>query len=202
MPDAGSALVPPIACLRITEEDHVLGLDNAEITLVEYGDMECPETSAFLDVVARLRSTFTDSLRYVFRHFPMSATHPHALQAAEAAECAAAQGRFWEMVEMMLHNCEALDARSIFDYVDQLGLDRMRVALQLGHRTFAERVQRDIETGKSLNVYETPGLFLDESKYFGPLTYDALANAIEQALQDRLASRVTPLLSRSSKRAS
>jgi protein-disulfide isomerase len=187
---------PGILRAEIGPDDHILGHPSAPVKLVEYGDYACPHTAGFQPIAERLRATFGKDLCFVFRHFPLNDIHPHAFQAAEAAECAAAQGKFWEMHATLLQNHAALDARTIFDYVERLELDRMKFALQLGKRRYAARVQIDADSGMQSGVSETPTLFINGEKYEGRPTFEALAGIIESKLKAFLDSKVASLSAR------
>src|SRR5689334_4938952 len=110
--------------LLITADDHVQGAASARVTLVEYGDFECPYSREAVKTIEALQREFGDDLRFVFRHFPLAEKHPHAIQAAEAAEAAAAQGEFWPMYAMLFAHQWDLEYRDLMDYAGQLDLDR------------------------------------------------------------------------------
>src|ERR1044072_1112485 len=103
--------------------DHTLGPDHAPVTLVEYGDFECPNCKQAAPAVKLLLERFNERVRFVWRNFPLEDVHPHALLAAEAAECAGAQGKFWEMHELLFANQEHLKLKNLHGYAEQLGLD-------------------------------------------------------------------------------
>src|SRR3979411_686305 len=112
----------------VSGRDHIRGPHSAEVSLVEYGDFECPYCRAAEPIVAGLMAALGDQLSVTFRHFPMREAHPHAQHAAEVAEAAAAQGRFWDMHDVLFANQDALDDASLLQYVADLGLDAERVS--------------------------------------------------------------------------
>src|ERR671916_1650610 len=118
----------------VGERDHVRGPASAEVTLVEYGDFECPYTKMARPGVRRLRHDFGDRLLFAFRTFPLTRIHPHAQAAAEAAEAAAAQGRYWEMHNLLFDNQRALEDKDLRHYAKQLGLDLERFDRELAER--------------------------------------------------------------------
>ncbi|MFL5464046.1 MAG: DsbA family protein, partial [Gemmatimonadaceae bacterium] len=111
----------------MTDRDHAIGPASAAITLVEYGDFECPHCRRAHPIVQKVRRHMGDRLRFVFRNFPLSEAHPHAQHAAEAAEAAGAQGRFWEMHDLLFHNQDALEDDDLVNYAAKLGIDAQRV---------------------------------------------------------------------------
>src|SRR6476646_7201477 len=113
--------------LPVSERDHIQGPADAPVTLVEYGDYECPHCGRAYPVVKAIQRHFGRRLRFVFRNFPLAEAHPHAAHAAEAAEAAAAQGRFWEMHDSLFEHQQALDDRHLVEYAGALGLDTSRL---------------------------------------------------------------------------
>lgn len=158
--------------------DHILGSPDAAVTLVEYGDFECPhcrQASLILDTL--LESTPRD-LRLVFRHFPLSQIHPHAQQAAEAAEAAGAQGRFWEMHELLFENQDALEGADLSEYAGQIGLDLPRFVRDLASGAFKDRVREDFLSGVASGVNGTPTFFIDDVRYDGPWDLESLGRLV------------------------
>jgi protein-disulfide isomerase len=165
------------------ELDHVLGQANAPITLVEYGDFECPFCGRSYPAVRQIRAELGDRLRFVFRHFPRP-EHPHARHAAEAAEAASAQGHFWEMHDQLFEHQAALTDGDLARYAADLGLDVERFRRELASHTYAERVQRDIQSGAHSDVHGTPTFFINGVKHEGPDTFDDLMNALRLQLPE------------------
>jgi protein-disulfide isomerase len=161
--------------------DHLRGGSvTGTITLVEYGDYECPYSRMAYRSVQRIETNLGDRLRFVFRHFPLREIHPHAQLAAEAAEEAAAQGRFWEMHDLLYSRQHALEREALISYASELGLDveRFTAALQDGrHRA---RIEQDIASGTRSGALGTPTLFLDGDLYGGSYQPDELERALRQ----------------------
>jgi DNA integrity scanning protein DisA with diadenylate cyclase activity len=145
-------------------------------------------------VVRELRERLGDRLRFVFRHFPLDSVHPHARRAAEAAEAAAAQGRFWEMHDLLYENRENLDDESLGRYADELGLDVARFEDDLSERRHAPRVREDRFGGERSGVEGTPTFFVNGMRYEGSLELQALLAAAEDAASDRAVARSTTRL--------
>jgi len=147
--------------LPIQPDDHVEGDSEAIYTLVEYGDYECPECGRLFLILREIRSQLGAQLRIVFRHYPLSGLHVNAQLAAEAAEAAGAQGRFWEMHCHLFENQHALKSKDLIRYADKLSLDVKRFAYDLKHRTFEDVVRENFRRGVQNGVYGTPGLFIN-----------------------------------------
>ena len=126
------------------------------VTLVEYGDYECPHCGRAYPIVKELQSRLESELRFVFRNFPLSQIHPHAEQAAEAAEAAAVQGKFWEMHDMIFEHQQALTDRHLLEYARALGLDEQRFQRELTSQAYAPRVREDFLSGIKSGVNGTP----------------------------------------------
>jgi protein-disulfide isomerase len=155
------SLVPLVDDAR----DHIQGAADAPVTLVEYGDYECPYCGMAYPIVKSLQRTLGGQLRFVFRNFPLTDSHPHAEHAAEAAEAAAAQGRFWEMHDALYENQERLDDRDLVAQAKALGLDAARVAKELAESTWAKRVRDDFRSGVRSGVNGTPTFFVNGVRY-------------------------------------
>ncbi|SRR6266542_3313146 len=143
--------------------DHVLGPAGAPETLVVYGDYECPYTRIARSVIRAAQRQAGDRLRYVFRNFPLE-KHPHAFRAAEAAEAAGAQGKFWEMYELLFHGQQSLDDAHLASYAAQLGLDVGRFRNDLTAHVHAARIQADREGGLLSGVEGTPTYFINGTR--------------------------------------
>ncbi|MGY1623559.1 Na+/H+ antiporter NhaA [Geodermatophilus sp. SYSU D00965] len=157
------------------ERDHVRGPVDAPLTLVEYGDFECPFCGRATGTVEELRARFGDRLRYVFRHVPLVDVHPHAELAAEAAEAAAAQGRFWEFHDRLFAAQDRLTAPDLLEHAAAVGLDVQRFARDLGASRFARRVEEDVESAEASGVGGTPTFFVGGLRHTGPYDADTLA---------------------------
>jgi protein-disulfide isomerase len=171
-----STLSPPVS-----ERDHVIGPANARVTLVEYGDYECPHCGAVHPIVRAARKAFGGNLRFVFRHFPLRSSHPHALAAAKAAEAAAAQGKFWEMHDRLYQRQTELTDRDLERHARELGLDVERFRTSLGERAHEERIRQDLASAAESGARGTPSLFLNGERYEGPLERDAIFAALARA---------------------
>jgi protein-disulfide isomerase len=165
------------------DRDHIQGPADAAVTLLEYGDYECPFCGAAYPIVKEAQSRMGDRLRFVFRNFPISTSHPHAEQAAEAAEAAASQGRFWQMHDLLYENQNRLDDADLHDYAEQLGLDVAAFDDDLAGHVHAERVREDFMSGVRSGVNGTPTFYVNGSRHDGGYELDSLLAALEQAAE-------------------
>jgi protein-disulfide isomerase len=165
---AGTQLTAPVSA-----RDHHLGPLAAPVTLVEYGDYECPYCGAAHPVVTEVKRRLGDQLCLVYRHFPLTRVHPHAQLAAEAAEAAGAQGRFWPMHDMLFEHQDALDERSLLAYAAALGLDVNRFAGDLSSGAHVPRVREDFASGVRSGVNGTPTFFINGWRHDGAAAIDA-----------------------------
>jgi protein-disulfide isomerase len=172
----GPALVLPVG-----PRDHAQGPATAAVTLVEYGDYECPHCGRAYPIVKAVKERLGKRLRFVFRNFPLGEMHPHAEEAAESAEAAAAQGKFWEMHDALFENQEALETADLLAYAEELGLDAGRVARELEAETQAPRVREDFLSGVRSGVNGTPTFFLNGARFDGSWDEESLLAAIEAA---------------------
>ena len=156
--------------VEVTRQDHAQGSPNASITLLEYGDFECPYCAQAFPIVEQLRRKLKNELRLVFRHFPLSEIHPHALDAARAAEAAARQDRFWEMHALLFKNRKNLDETSLYDYAATLGLDMFRFAETMGSPETELKILQDMEGGVRSGVNGTPTFFVNGVRFDGDWT--------------------------------
>jgi len=169
-------LTPPVS-----ERDHTQGPAAAPVTLVEYGDYECPYCGEAEEIVQEIQELLGDRLRFVFRQFPLADIHPHAASAAEAAEAAGAQGSFWEMHELLYQNQDRLDDRHLAVYARELGLDLDRFARDMAEHRYAGEVQREVQSGIESGVQGTPTFFINGVRYKGSWDGPDLLAALEQA---------------------
>ena len=170
-----SRLTPPVS-----EADHRSGPDDAPVTLVEYGDFECPSCGAAYPIVEAVRKEMGARLRFVFRHFPLTQMHPHALHAAEAAEAAGAQGKFWQMHGMLFEHQDALEDADLVGYAKALHLDLKRFTSELASEAHVPRIRKDIQSGIRSGVNGTPTFFINGVRFDGSWEPDLLA-ALEAA---------------------
>ena len=165
--------------LPVGPRDHVVGTPDAPVTVVEYGDYECPFCAQTNKLVSDLLSNEPGTLRYVFRHFPLAIAHPRAQQAAEAAEAAGAQGKFWEMHHMLFNNPTALDLESLTRYAGQLGLDVERFEDELADQVHARRVRDNFMSGVRSGCNGTPTSFVNGVRHDGLWDARAFAAVIQ-----------------------
>ena len=172
----------PRLTLPVGERDHVLGPATAPVTLVEYGDYECPYCGAAHASVEQVRQVMGNDLRFVFRHFPLSQIHPHAYQAAEAAEAAGAQGRFWEMHHLLFAHQDRLGLRDLIGYAGALGLDLERYVTDVRGHAHADRLREDFLSGVRSGVNGTPTFFANGIRHDGGYDAEALLEAFRSEL--------------------
>jgi protein-disulfide isomerase len=151
--------------LPIRPTDHAHGPEDAPYTLVEYGDYECPDCGRLYVILRDLQSDIASRLKVVFRHYPLSGIHHHAQQAAEAAEAAGAQGKFWEMHMLLFERQAALHTNDLIRYAGELSLDVQRFRNELKNQRYRDNVRADFIAGVQNGVYRTPGLFLNGVRY-------------------------------------
>jgi len=159
---------PTLLAAAVGALDHVRGPADAPVTLVEYADFECPFCGRWFPELQRVLQDLGPRVRFVFRHFPISEQHPHAESAAEVAEAAAAQGKFWEMHDLLFPRQAALDAGHLLAYVRELGLDAVRVERELEREVYRARVRDDIESGLRSGVSGTPMFFINGRRHEEP----------------------------------
>jgi len=169
----------------VSERDHIRGTATALVTLVEYGDYECPYCGEAYPVVEELRRALGERLRFVFRHFPLTQMHPHAQDAAEAAEAAAAQKKFWEMHDTLYTHQRALDETHLVKYAVALGLDPTQVARALAEDAYLDRVREDFISGARSGVNGTPSFFIEGIRYDGPYDFKSLLPVLEEAAEQK-----------------
>lgn len=145
----------------VNPSDHSLGPSHAPITLVEYGDFECPNCKQAAPAVKLLLERHPGRVRLVWRNFPLEEIHPHALGAALAAEAAAGQGKFWQMHDLLLANQQHLKPAQLRRYAETLELDLERFDSEIGDTVYLQRVREDVDSGRASGVRSTPGFFLD-----------------------------------------
>jgi Na+/H+ antiporter NhaA len=161
--------------------DHVRGPHDAPLTLVEYGDFECPFCARATGVARELQERFGPELRYVFRHLPLTDVHPHAELAARAAVAADAQGRFWEMHDLLFAHQDELGFEDLVGYAAELGLDVEAFLRDLAAEPTAERVRADVASAEGSGARGTPTFFIGRDRHVGPYDAQTLARALEQS---------------------
>jgi protein-disulfide isomerase len=167
----------------VTATDHTLGPEHAPVVVVEYGDFECPICKQAAPTVRLLLERFANRVRVAFRHFPLEQAHPHALLAAEAAESAGEQGKFWQMHDLLFANQEHLDARHLHSYAERLGLDMARFTAEMDDRVFTQRIREHQESGRRSHIRGTPGFFVDGRIQDVSFGFERLFDAVGAALR-------------------
>lgn len=165
----------------VSQNDHVQGPADAPVTLLEYGDYQCPYCGQADQAVKAVQQRLGGNLRYAFRNFPLTQVHPYAYGAALAAEAAGAQGKFWEMHDLLYANQNALDEESLLRYAQQLGLDMQRFQHALRTDEYAGKIRSDMESGLRSGVQGTPTFFVNGRQYEGPTSPDGIIQAVRQA---------------------
>jgi protein-disulfide isomerase len=158
----------------VTEQDHVIGSPAAPITIVEYGDYECPDCLNFVPIAREIRQMLGDRLRFVFRHFPRNSIHPHASTAAEVAEAAGEQGKFWEMHETLFRHQKELGTIDYDHLALNLGLEIYQFEIARERDRYRRRVAENYESGVRSGVTGTPTLFVNGRRYTGPINAAAI----------------------------
>lgn len=164
--------------LPVTDRDHVLGLPDAPVTLVEYGDYQCPFCGRALPIVKSVLHRLGRRVRFAFRHFPLAEMHPQAFRAAEAAEAAGAQGKFWPMHDMLFEHQHALGDADLLSYAEYLGLDLQRFIAELADGTHEAKIRSDFMSGVRSGVNGTPTFFINGIRYDGSWDADTLTEAL------------------------
>ena len=167
----------------VSPADHMLGSEHAPVTVVEYGDFECPNCKQAAPAVKMLLERFVGRVRIVFRHFPLEEVHPHALAAAVAAEAAAGQGKFWPMHDLLFDNQRHLKAPQLRGYAERLELDMTRFDAEIGDALYLQRVREDIEGGKLSGVRATPTFFINGKLQDISYGLQALEQGVEAVLR-------------------
>jgi protein-disulfide isomerase len=160
--------------------DHAKGSPDAAVTIVEYGDYECPFCRASEPIVEALDQALGSNLRLVFRHFPVTNLHPHAERAAETAEAAGAQGKFWEIHRILFANQEALEDADLRRYADSLGLDMQRYDAEMEEHIYRHKVRQDLLEGLQTGVRGTPTFFIDGERLDGPPDLQEMLRLVRQ----------------------
>ncbi|HWV99409.1 MAG TPA: DsbA family protein [Candidatus Acidoferrum sp.] len=175
-----AALTPPVS-----ERDHAQGRADALVTLVEYGDYQCPYCGAAYPVVKRVQKTLGKKLRFVFRNFPLTQAHPYAMVAAEAAEAAALQRKFWEMHDFIYENQDDLEPDLLPAWAEQLGLNVEEFGSAIRKGEISKRIKEDRMSGIRSGVNGTPCFFINGTRYDGTADFEPLRASLEQQLNQR-----------------
>lgn len=165
--------------------DHALGSEHAPVTLIEYGDFECPSCRVAVSTPRLLLERFPNRIRFIFRHFPVEDAHPHALLAAEAAEAAAAQGKFWQMHDLLFTHQAHLKEADLKRYANELGLDAARYAAEMDDHIYLQRVREHASGGRRSHIRATPTFFVNgavlDISYGMQALHDGVAAALHRA---------------------
>jgi len=168
--------------LPVSEQDHQQGRPKAPLTLVEYGDYQCPYCGAAYPVVKRLQKKMGKNLRFVFRNFPLTQAHPYALVAAEAAEAADLQGKFWEMHDLLFEQQQSLSPDIIPSWAEKIGLDLKKFGNDIKEGGVSKRIKEDRQSGIRSGVNGTPTFYINGYRYDGSPDYDSLLATLEEEL--------------------
>ncbi len=167
----------------VSERDHSQGPANAAVTLVQYGDYECPYTRQSTTGVRAIQQQLGDKLRFVYRNFPLVQIHPYALHSAETAEAADAQGKFWEMHDYIFHHQHTLEDADLRRFAETVGLNVAQYEQEMAAHSHIARIEADLESGVDSGVGGTPTFYINGVLHNGSWEQDALLNAIERALK-------------------
>ena len=167
----------------VNATDHLTGAANAVVSVVEYGDFECPNCKQAAPAVKMLLEHFKGRVRVVFRNFPLEEVHPHALAAAEAAECAGAQTTFWPMHDLLFDNQQHLKLPQLRGYAERLQLDMARYDLEMDDHVYLQRVREHVQNGRDSGVRATPTFFVDGKLKDVSFGMRSLFDAVEAALR-------------------
>ncbi|MEA2499088.1 MAG: hypothetical protein QOH26_1493 [Actinomycetota bacterium] len=176
-----SRLILPVS----PDRDHIRGSLDAPVSVVEYGDYQCPYCAAAQPIVESIRARLGGILHFVFRHFPMSTVHPLARGAAEAAEAAGARGRFWEMHELLFENQPRFELPHLLVYAKAVGIDPDAVAVELARHVHEPKVSEDFMSGVRSGVNGTPTFFINGIRHDGSWEAAPLMTAIQNAAAAR-----------------
>jgi protein-disulfide isomerase len=149
-------LAVPVAAV-----DHTLGAEHSPVTVVEYGDFECPICKQAAPAVKLMLERFGSRIRFVFRHFPIESAHPHAMHAAQAAEAAGSQGKFWQMHDLLFENQRHLKIANLREYAERLQLDMPRFIAELDDEIYLQRVREHMQGGEQSHVRGTPTFYIN-----------------------------------------
>ncbi len=170
--------------IPVSERDHSQGPEIAPVTLVQYGDYECPYTRQSTRVVQAIQKQIGDQLRFVFRNFPLIEIHPHALHAALVAEAAAIQGKFWQMHDYIFHHQHTLGDADLAQFAEAVGLESQQYARDMAQQRSLPHIEEDLEGGERSGVQGTPTFFINGFMYRGSWEHEALLAALQAAIQE------------------
>jgi protein-disulfide isomerase len=181
-------MTPPdhfMLSVPVSASDHVIGDAHAPVTLVEYGDFECPNCKQAAPAVKLLLEKYAGRLRFAYRHFPLEQVHPHALLAAEVAEVAGAQGKFWPMHDLLFEHQLHLHAKALQGLAERAQLDMARYSAELDDHIYLQRIREHEQSGRLSGVRATPAFFVNGVIQDVSFGLERLYGAVEAALQGR-----------------
>jgi protein-disulfide isomerase/uncharacterized membrane protein/rhodanese-related sulfurtransferase len=184
LPAAADAPSQALAEHLVRPDSHITGNASAPLTIVEFGDFECPACGLSEDAARQIRAQYGDRIRFVFRQFPLTRIHPQAEKAAEASECAAEQGKFWEGVAKLYANQADLSLDALKRYAAELGLNQSRFEQCLDSGQTAARIKEDLADAHALKVAGTPTFFIGRKMIFRPLDFTTFSMLVDQELTD------------------
>ena len=164
--------------------DHIQGPDTAPATLLEYGDYECPFCGQAYSIIKQLQKALAKNLRFVFRNFPLTQVHPHAEPAAEAAESAGAQRKFWEMHDLLYENQQVLDGDHLLQYANTLGLDISLFLNDMSNHVHVPRIREDFLSGIRSGVNGTPSFYINGIRYNNSWEFDTLFETLTYTIEE------------------
>ena len=169
--------------IPVTATDHLIGPEHAPVTVTEYGDFECPNCKQAAPAVKLLLRQFNGRIRFCFRHFPLEEVHPHALHAAEAAECAGGQGKFWPMHDALFESQPHLKLHQLRSYAERLELDMTRYTAEMQDQVYLQRIREHIQGGRESGVRATPTFFINRGIQDVSFGLGSLFDAVKAALK-------------------
>jgi protein-disulfide isomerase len=174
----------PDLAIPVSAVDHVLGAEHSPVTVVEYGDFECPICKQAAPAVKLVLERFGARIRFVFRHFPVESAHPHAMHAAQAAEAAGGQGKFWQMHDLLFDNQRHLKMAHLREYAQRLDLDMPRFIAEMDDEIYLQRIREHMAGGTRSHVRGTPTFFINGVIHDVSFGMHALMEGVEAALKN------------------
>jgi protein-disulfide isomerase len=173
----------PRLTVPVSQRDHLTGPETAPVTLLEYGDYECPYCAQAYPVVQALKESLEGVLRFAYRHFPLTSVHPHAEPAAETGEAAGVRGKFWEMHDLLFSHNDALNEPDLLEYAQAIELEPKTIHREIVTHAHAPRIHENFMSGVRSGVNGTPTFFIQGVRYDGPHDFESLFAAISHAAE-------------------
>ena len=167
----------------VSAMDHVRGPEHAPVTVVEYGDFECPNCKQAAPAIKLLLERFAEQVRFAYRHYPLEEVHPHALMAAQAAECAGAQGQFWPMHDLLFENQLHLKLNQLHAYAERLPIDMARYTAEMDDQVYLQRIREHQRSGRDSGVRGTPTFFVNDRIHDVSFGIHSLFDAVQALLK-------------------